>query len=358
VAAGALATLAVALAIPASGQAAFAPPNTPGPSLSVPTHKLASAVDCTRGLERARRAPVLLVPGTTLNPEVEFSWNWLPALARLGWPHCTVALPNDGMSDVQVAGEYLVYAIRRMHARSDRRVDVIGHSQGGMVPRWALRFWPGTRDKVDDLVGLSPSNHGTVGAIPACAAGCAPSFWQQRGSLDGERVRNQPPPPIGNGRGWFRTGSNFLRALNSYRETFRGISYSSVYTRTDEVVVPNLGPAASSALHGGGGRIANVAIQEVCPLDTAEHLAVGTYDNTAYRLAIDALTHRGPAKPGRVAVSVCRQPFMPGVDRSTFLRDYRRELAHIGRVIASSPTVAREPPLACYTKAGCRPDGR
>jgi hypothetical protein len=325
-AAGALTALVTAL-IPAIGHAAFAPPDTPGPPLSVPKGKLAAALDCTGHLRHASRAPVLLVPGTTLSPQVEYSWNWVPALAKLGWPYCTVTLPNDAMGNIQVSGEYVVYAIRRMHARSDRQVDVIGHSQGGMVPRWALRFWPRTRGMVDDVVGLSPSNHGTVDAIPACAGGCAPAFWQQR------------------------TGSNFLRALNSYQETFHGISYSSVYTRTDEVVVPNLGPAASSSLHGGGGSIANVAIQDVCPLDTSEHLAIGTYDNAAYELAIDALTHRGPAKAARIATSSCIQPLMPGVDRSTFLRDYGHELAYIGRVVSTYPTVPREPPLACYTKA-------
>jgi hypothetical protein len=324
-----LAVLAAMLAMPAAADAAFAPPDTPGPPLSVPRSKLAPALDCNGSLKRASRAPVLLVPGTTLNPEVEYSWNWEPALSRLDWPYCAVTLPSDAMSDVQISGEYVVYAIRRMHARSDRRVDLIGHSQGGMVPRWALRFWPRTRGMVDDVVGLSPSNHGTVDAIPACSAGCAPAFWQQR------------------------TGSNFLRALNSYTETFPGISYTSAYTRTDEVVVPNVGPAASSSLQGGGGEIANVAIQDVCPADPSEHLAIGTYDNTAYELAIDALSHRGPADPARIAPAACTDPLMPGVDRSTFLSDYWRELSYIGRVIATSPTVPREPPLACYTTATC-----
>ena len=219
---------------------------------------------------------MLLVPGTTLNPEVQFSWNWERALSKLGWPGCILALPNDGMSDIQAAGEYVVHAIRTIHATSDRRVDIIGHSQGGMVPRWALRFWPDTRGMVNDLVGLSPSNHGTVDANAVCLPGCAPAFWQQR------------------------RGSDFLEALNSVQETFPGISYSAIYTRLDEVVVPNRGPAASSRLQGGGGALTNVAVQEVCPQNASEHLAIGTFDNTAYELAVDALTHPGPADPGRV----------------------------------------------------------
>ena len=325
----AAAAVAAILALPGAAHAAFAPPDAPGPPLSVPTHKLAAALECHGGVARADRAPILLVPGTTLTPQVEYSWNWEPALTELGRPFCAVTLPDNAMGDVQVAGEYVVYAIRTMHARSSRRVDIIGHSQGGMVPRWALRFWPATRRMVDDVIGMSPSNHGTVDAVPACTTGCAPAFWQQR------------------------TGSNFLSALNSYRETFPGISYTSVYTRTDEVVVPNLGPDASSALHGGGDQITNVAIQDVCPADTSEHLAIGTYDNTAYALAIDALTHRGPANPERVAASTCDHPLMPGVRASSFATDYASELAYIGKVIATSPRVVREPPLACYTTASC-----
>jgi pimeloyl-ACP methyl ester carboxylesterase len=327
--AGALAGLVLGVAAPAGAGAAFAPLNHPGPPLSVPKHKLRSALDCAGNMKTANRAPILLVPGTSLNPRVNFSWNWEPALAQRGWGYCALTIPHNGMSDVQVSGEYLVYALRTLYRRSGHRADVVGYSQGGMVPRWALRFWPGTRKMVDDLIGLSPSNHGTVDAVGACLSPCAPSFWQQR------------------------TNANFLRALNSRTETFRRISYSSIYTRTDEVVVPNLGPRASSALHGDRGKIANVAIQEACPSDASEHLAIGSYDNTAYRLAIDALTHRGPADPGRVAVSTCANPLMPGVDRSTFLSDYTRELAYIGNVIANYPKAPREPPLACYTTAGC-----
>ena len=327
--ASSVAMVAMAMAAPAAAEAAFAPLDHPGPKLSVPKHKLRLALDCTGHVATADRAPVLLVPGTSLNPKVNFSWNWEPALARRGWPYCAVALPHNGMSDIQTSGEYIVYSLRRLHARTGRRVDVVGYSQGGMVPRWALRFWPGTRKLVDDLVGLSPSNHGTVDAIPACPQSCAPSFWQQR------------------------SDSNFTRALNSRAETFRRISYSSIYTNTDEVVVPNAGPRASSALHGKRGKIANVAIQQVCPNDTSEHLAIGSYDNTAYQLAIDALTHRGPADPTRVDASVCANPFMPGVDRSTFVSDYTHELAYIGNVIRTYPTVSREPPLDCYVTASC-----
>lgn len=47
---------------------------------------LRAAVACGDGLASAWRRPVLLIPGTTLTPRVEYAWNWEPALDRLGFP--------------------------------------------------------------------------------------------------------------------------------------------------------------------------------------------------------------------------------------------------------------------------------
>ena len=329
----AAAAFVLLLAIPVTASAAYAPPSRPGPALSVPAAKLSAALKCTGTLRGASDAPVLLVPGTSLNPATDYGYGWEPALRALGWPYCAVTLPGNAMGDIQVAGQYLVYAIRTMHAAYGARIDIVGHSQGGMVPRWALRFWPDTRAMVDDLVGLSPSNHGTLDAIPACAQSCAPAFWQQR------------------------SNAAFIAALNSAQETFPGISYTDIYTNTDEVVVPNFGPAASSSLSGGGGAIADVAIQSVCPADLTEHLGIGIYDNTAYALALDALTHPGPADPARVAATTCLSPLMPGIDPHTFAANYAQTVASVAATVASAPRTSAEPPLACYVTATC-PTGR
>jgi hypothetical protein len=327
-----LTALTLAL-VPAGASATFAPASRPGPTLSVPAAKLATALKCVGTLRGAAHAPVLLVPGTALNPATDYGYGWEPALNKLGWPYCSVSLPRNGMGDIQVAGEYVVYAIRTMHAAYGGRIDVVGHSQGGMVPRWALRFWPDTRAMVDDLVGLSPSNHGTLDAIPLCAQSCAPAFWQQR------------------------SNAAFIAAVNSAQETFPGISYTNVYTDTDEVVVPNFGPAASSTLSGGGGAIANIAIQSVCPADLTEHVGIGIYDNTAYQLALDALTHPGPANPSRLAATTCLSPLMPGIDPGTFAANYANTVASVASTVARSPRTTSEPPLACYVTATC-PIGR
>ena len=113
---------------------------------------------------------------------------------------------------------------------------------------------------VDDMIGIDPSNHGTLDAQAVCSLPCAPAFWQQR------------------------TGSQFLTALNRGGETFAGISYTQVYTATDEVVVPNLGPAASSSLHTGAAasRTSSPSRSARCTWPTTSRWARSTRSRTPW----------------------------------------------------------------------------
>ncbi|HEY2204560.1 MAG TPA: lipase [Pseudonocardia sp.] len=312
---------AVALTVLAGGQA-DAEGN--GPGLSAPDAALHHALDCHGDLSGGSSAPVLLVPGTTLRPDVNFDWNYEPALARRGIPYCAVTLPGHAMADIQVAAESVVAAIRSMHAEAGRRIDVVGFSQGGMVPRWALKYWPDTRGMVDDLVGIDPSNHGTLDAHAVCAPDCAPSIWQQR------------------------TGSRFLTALNDGPETWPGIDYTVVYSAFDEVVVPNLPPRGSSTLHTGNGRITNVSVQELCPGHVADHLSMGSIDPVGYATVLDALTHDGPARPARIDRGSCARPLMPGVDPLTLPANEARYNGQVASTLATYPHVSAEPPPARY----------
>jgi pimeloyl-ACP methyl ester carboxylesterase len=309
----------------------FAPVDQPGPALSVPQAQLDSALQCHGTL--AGHTPVLFVPGTGSDPQHNFSWNYEPALNNLGIPWCAVTLPGHALGDIQVAGEYVVNAIRTMYAAAGGKISIIGHSQGGMLPRWALRFWPDTRAMVDDDIGFAASNHGTTGADATCASGCAAADWQQRDV------------------------ANFIKALNSYQETFPGISYTEIYSQRDEIVTPNSNDTGSSSVHGGGGLITNVAIQDLCPLDPSEHLATGTQDLPAYDLAIDALTHPGPAVPSRAAASnpgICTPlALMPGINPATYPADVSNAAGDLLTNTLTAPSIPAEPPLKCYVIAGC-----
>lgn len=334
---------------PAASAAAptYAPVDQPGPPLSVPLSKLQASLSCEPSVSSARVEPVLLNPGTGSSPNENFGWNWEPALDQLGIPWCAYTPPYYTLGDIPTSGEYLVYAIRTMYAMAHRPIAIMGHSQGGMSMRWALRFWPDTRPMVADVIGAAPSNHGTTQASSSsCAPGCPPGIWQQI------------------------AGSQFIQALNSYAETFSGIAYTNIYTHHDEVVTPNSSASqCSSCLHTGQGPITNVATQDVCPLNQSDHIQVGTIDPVAYALAVDALTHTGPADPSRIPQSVCLQPLMPGVSSPSSAQAGVAALTQsvpelgvataavgqgwIASSLSGAPDDRSEPPLPCYVFASC-----
>jgi hypothetical protein len=301
--------------------------------LCAPTPAAAEELECPQPLAGAARAPVLLVPGTNLEPKANFDWNYEPALTAAGIPWCAVTLPRYGMGDIQDSAEHVLAALRRMHVESGRRVSIVGFSQGGMIGRWVLKWWPETRAMVEDLVGLAPSNHGTLSARPACSAQCPAAYWQQRDD------------------------AKFIAALNDGAETYAGIDYTVAFTRNDEVVTPNAdAETGSSALRTGDGRIANVRIQDICPNDSADHLVLGSYDPVGWALALDALTHDGPADPARVPPTTCAQPFMPGVDPAAFPANWGRYTATVGEGSRQAEQVGEEPPLKCYVTGTCAAD--
>ncbi|GAB3868406.1 hypothetical protein GCM10028801_44330 [Nocardioides maradonensis] len=340
--------LALAVAVPvaasapaqAAGGSAYAPIDRPGPRLSVDPAKLRASLAC-HGNPRSGGEPVLLNPATSVTPDQDYSWTYEKAFTAQQRYWCAVTMPFHTFGDIQTAGQYLVHAIRSMHARTGRRIGILGHSQGGMSMRWALRFWPDTRPMVDDVIGMAASNHGTT-ALPVCGklgvTTCTPAVWQQQAD------------------------ARFIKALNSRAETFAGISYTEIYTHTDEVVVPNSTAASSSSsLHTGNGRITNVATQDVCPTDLDEHLLVGTVDPTTYDLVMDALTHRGPASPARIGTTSCSKLSMPYVDPAN-LDTYLQPLSALPSLLSTSlpmvtfsgaPMLKAEPPLRCYTLRVC-----
>jgi hypothetical protein len=329
-------------AVPASATGSpYSPVDRPGPALSVPAADLRAALKCSGDFRRTTAEPVLLSPGTSATPDQNFSWNYERAFTAQHRPWCALTMPHHTLGDIQIAGEYLVYGIRTMHAMAHRRVAVLGHSQGGMSMRWALRFWPDTRPLVDDIIGMAPTNHGT-NAGGNCMAGrtkCVPADWQQSST------------------------SLFIAALNSRAETFRGISYTNVFTHTDEEVKPSDNAAtASSSLHTGAGRITNVATQDLCPTDTYEHNFMGTVDPVTYGLVMDALNHAGPAVPARVPRTVCTEVYQPGIDPANpqnYLQPVQLAPAIIGILVpdvnlVGAPETPDEPPLRCYVFTRCR----
>ena len=317
-------SIAAAALLAGGGPAAAAP--APGPRLTVPAAKLRAALACPRPIRGLRRDPVLLVPATAADPTTTYAWNYEITLPKAGYRFCTVTLPETSLGDIQVGAQYVVAAVRAMAKASGRKVAVIGMSQGGLQPRWALRFWPDLRTKVSDEISLATPHHGTTIVNPLCAASCAASLWQMK------------------------PGSKFLTALNRGSETVPGPDWSTIITRTDDVVTPEADPRPTSALRAARGvKLTSVAVQSICPADTATHVGL-LPDAVASALVFDALGHAGPARPSRIGRAVCGQEFTPGLDTATVRATLGAALTALLGVVNAAKKVPAEPRLAAYAR--------
>jgi triacylglycerol lipase len=295
------------------------------PALTVATPQLRAALNCDRSLAHARKDPVLLIHGTFADSAINWSWNYAKTLPTTGRRVCWVDLPDKAAGDIQVSTQYVVFAIRQMARRSHRQVAIISHSQGGLEARWALRWWPGLRPKVSDAILLVSPNHGAIYPDNACtlAGSCAASLYQMMSS------------------------SRFLAALDRGGDAIGKVPFTSIATRDDAVFV---GPD-QAALRPAGPTTRNFVLQDFCPTHMAQHNDL-PFDGPAYRIALDALNHPGPASAKRLhPATICKDDTMPGVDRADAearLTAYTGTL--VGLLGPTGPKAPGEPPLAAYAR--------
>lgn len=295
-----------------------------GPELREPRAELAAALECPRPLADSKRAPVLLIHGTGASAKASWENGYPLALALERRPSCTVQLPSNGLVDLQRSSEYVVHAIRRMHRLAGgRRVDVIGHSQGGLEPVWALRFWRGLRSKVSDVVALGTPYQGIESGQLACTAGvCPEAYWQ------------------------FEPSSKFLAALNRGDPTPRRVQYTSIYTEFDQVVRP---PGPANELPGAG----LVSVQGLCEGRPVDHFFLAD-DAATYALASFALGHRGRFDAADVPPGdACTSLMPPGVNPLVRAPQAAALAASLVESIATAPLTNGEPRVRCYARPRC-----
>jgi triacylglycerol lipase len=256
--------IALGLATPGVAQAQQPSPLYQSPGISPPG---ANDFSCRPTSQHPR--PVVLVHGTF--GDMTVSWNLIsPALVQRGY--CVFALDYGHRATGPIedsAAELRAFVDKVLKATGAPKASIVGHSQGGMMPRYYVKFLGGAA-KVDDLIGLAPSNHGTTIPLapPAGQYGSCPACAQQV------------------------AGSAFIRHLNAGDETPGRVSYTQVETKHDEVVTPY-----TSAFLEPGPRTTNVLLQDHCPLDLSEHLGI-IYDPVALQWVQNALGRNGAADPG------------------------------------------------------------
>jgi triacylglycerol esterase/lipase EstA (alpha/beta hydrolase family) len=230
--------------------------------------------------------PVVLVHGTLAN--MDDNWQAAsPILANHGY--CVFAFnyggasPTDdfqGTGDIATsAGQLASFVNEVLAATGASKVDLVGHSQGGMMPRYYISFLGGA-SKVDKLVALAPSNYGTT--------------------LDGLTVLGTTLGLLAPVNSVLSTtceacveqeeGSSFLATLNA-DPTVSSVSYTVIESRDDEVVTPY-----TNAFLPAGPNVTNITLQNQCPLDESDHLEIA---NDPVAMA-DMLNALDPAQPVRV----------------------------------------------------------
>jgi triacylglycerol esterase/lipase EstA (alpha/beta hydrolase family) len=247
-----------------------------------PTASPPGANDWSCKPSAAHPRPVVLVHGTFA--DMSNSWQAIsPLLKNNGY--CVFALNYGsyngsgaigvyGVGDIAAsAGELNAFVDKVRAATGAAEVDLVGHSQGGMMPRYYLKNLGGAAE-VHTLVGLSPSNHGTTLDGLFILSNFFPGANQFTGALCPACEQQ-------------RAGSSFITALNSGGETVAGVDYTVIQTRYDQVVTPYTSAFLS------GSNVKNILLQNQCILDLGDHLSM-PYDHIA---AADVLTALDPLHP-------------------------------------------------------------
>ncbi|QNG21021.1 alpha/beta fold hydrolase [Rhodococcus triatomae] len=240
--------------------------------------------ECEPTAERPR--PVVLAHGTGGSQQT--NWGaYVPMLANAGF--CVFALTYGavpgapwplsaigGMAPMEdSAREFGDFVDRVLDATGAESVDVIGHSQGTVVPTYYLKHLGG-EGKISRYVSIAPAWSGTT-LLGADALG---SFARELG-IDGASL-----VPICQACGQVTAGSDLLAEIASGGTPYvPGVEYTNIATRYDQLVVPY-----TQGLVPGppGYSVRNIVVQDTCDTDYSDHLAIAGSQRAAY-LALNAL---------------------------------------------------------------------
>lgn len=207
--------------------------------------------------------PVIIVAGT-FSPAFANE----PLAARLradGYQVSIFELPTLGTQDINATARALNTFVDGVRARTGAtRVDLVGHSQGGLVARSYVKSYGGAGE-VDSLVTLGTPNRGTYVANLVDFLGfgnCLTVTACEQMSI----------------------GSSYLAALNAGDDTIGSVRYTTIRTIQDELVRP----VDNATLYDGA---VNVKVQSQCWARVVGHLGL-IVDGTVYSGIRQALQGR------------------------------------------------------------------
>jgi triacylglycerol esterase/lipase EstA (alpha/beta hydrolase family) len=228
----------------------------------------------------AHPRPVVLVHGTL--EAVSVNWSALsPMLKNAGYCVFTLSYGENllslngrlpGLADIGDSARQLssfIDSVRFWTGAS--KVDLVGHSQGGMMPNYYLKKLGGA-GKVGTFVALSPSNHGTT------LSGLT-QIGTQLGILGlANSILGVGTPALVQQE----VGSSFQTNLFAGGDTVAGPRYTVIATTHDEVVTPYSNGFLT------GPNVENITIQNQCPSDPVGHIGI-SYDSPALQNVLNEL---------------------------------------------------------------------
>ena len=153
---------------------------------------------------------------------------------------------GDIMTSVAEVSHQIDYVLEKSGAD---KVDLVGHSQGGMIPKAYIAKYGA--EKVNRVVAMGAPFHGTaINGFGAFARGLitlAPhlmTFFLSPASA--QQI----------------IGSDFNAWLNAQPDTVPGVIYTSFFSPDDTVVTPN---STSELSPVDGADVANVNVKQACP---------------------------------------------------------------------------------------------
>jgi triacylglycerol lipase len=230
----------------------------------------------------AHPRPVVLVHG--LGATAGANWGYLsPKLKDRGY--CVFALtyglnplaapfgaPGGTIRIQDSARELDVFIDRVLRETGADQIDLVGHSEGTFMPQYYLKFLGGA-PKVKRYVAWTPLYDGTkvLGLDQIRDYGDKLGLAGPLIDLVSAFCASCPQ---------FLRGSAMQKQLSAGDAAAPGVEYTTVMTKYDELVVPY----TSGRLEGAH----NFVLQDVCPNDLSEHLAVA-FDPVAAQLTFNAL---------------------------------------------------------------------
>jgi triacylglycerol lipase len=241
------------------------------PEVLNPGGTLPGANEWERPLSTAHPYPVVLMHGTAGGAQT--NWGaYVPLLVEQGFSPFTMTFGAvtgapwplsalGGMAPIEdSAAEFGAFVDKVLDATGAKQVDVVGHSQGTIVPGYFAKFLGGAA-KIRTYVSLAPLWQGTevftnklIGKVEFHVALDAAHHVHFASAQ--QMIR----------------GSEFIEKLNSDGGPYvPGIRYVNISTRYDEFVRPY----TSGQVPGGPeDDVVNVVVQDTCSDDFSDHLAI------------------------------------------------------------------------------------